>query len=585
MTWYLQDLGRLDLERQEFRTLRERSPWMTSAAWRFLNGAMSVELDIQIGEQIYPLRLRYPDAFPTCPPSVYPRDLDARWSYHQYGSGGELCLEIGPDNWRPEITGAQMIESAYRLLEAERPGSGPGPSQEVPSRHHLTSGQELRGTEDRFLLTDDLLGFLAGREVGAVLGMSVLRVGHGDARTAMVIGLHNEAGVSWKDASIPSPQLAKHQYVWSGKAFRVPDGILLPSVTSAAELRDALATIGISVPDDALSTRGYEFILFHGHDLEPRLLWPLTPNGPVLVPAPVRAGASGAGRLGPGYEDLSIRRVGIIGAGSVGSKVATSLARAGIGRFLLVDEDILLPGNLVRHDLDWASVGGHKVDELSCRLAVVHPGVQVSTRRVMLTGQEASASVAAALDDLTSCDLIVEATADGGIFGLVGSHAAARGKTMIWAEVLEGGIGGLVARSRSGLEPTPLTMRARILDWCRAREAPWTRTGARYVSTGTDGPPLVADDADVGVIASHLARFGIDTLLGRVPSDFPHAAYFIGLRRSWIFQEPFDTYPVDVGQPDKVEPLAKAPVPVIEENISFLKALLSETSRAPDHPS
>ena len=45
-----------------------------------------------------------------------------------------------------------------------------------------------------------------------------------------------------------------------------------------------------------------------------------------------------------------------------------------MGRFLLLDGDVLLPGNLVRHDLDWASVGGHKVDELAWRLAVVRPG-------------------------------------------------------------------------------------------------------------------------------------------------------------------------------------------------------------------
>lgn len=555
---------------------------MTVAVWQLVGGALAVELDIHIGEQIYPLQLRYPDAFPTCPPSVYPQDLEVRWSHHQYGVGGELCLEIGPDNWKPEITGAQMVESAYRLLETERPGSGPEPAHQVPSRQHLTSGQQLRGTENRFFLTDHLVDFLDGRDDGAVLDMAVLRVGHGDARTAMVIGLQDEAGNQWRDPSIPWQSLAKHQYVWSGMAVRFPNGVSLPSLPSTAELRAALAAVGVLISEDALSTPGHEFILFYGHD-EPRLVWPLAPDGPVLVPAPVRAGASKGGRLDPGYEDLLTRRVGIVGVGSVGSKVATALARAGVGRFLLMDEDVLLPGNLVRHDLDWTSVGGHKVDELSWRLAAVRLGVQVATRRVMLTGQEASANVAAALEDLASCDLIIEATADGAIFGLVGSHVAARGKTMIWAEVLEGGIGGLVARSRSGQEPPPLTMRTRILDWCRAREAPWTRTGARYVSTGTDGPPLVADDADVGVIAAHLARFGIDTLLGRVPSDFPHAVYFIGLRRSWIFQEPFDTYPVDVGQPDKVEPLAIAPTPVIEENISFLKALLSAASRAPNH--
>ncbi|PZP47852.1 MAG: hypothetical protein DI601_02235 [Azospirillum brasilense] len=555
---------------------------MTPPVWRWVDGPLEVDLDIEIDGDVYPLRLRYPDAFPACPPSVYPRDVQVRWSAHQYGAGGELCLEIGPDNWVPDITGASLVESAHRLLDAERPGSVLNPKDEVPSRHHLTASQELRGKDGRFLLTEDLSAYLAQQGDGAVLGMDVLRIGHGISRTALVTALRDQAGAEWRDTSIPSLVLAKNQYAWSGTAIRISDSLRLPPVTSAAALGGILAAIGVSVPEGGLSTGDYEFILLFGRDREPQLLWPLSPDGGVVAHDPVRAGDSGAGRLDPGYEHLSTRRVGIVGAGSVGSKVATSLARAGVGRFLLVDGDVLLPGNLVRHDLDWVSVGGHKVDELSWRLGAVRAGVQVTVRRTMLTGQEATASVAAALDDLASCDLIVEATADGTIFGLVGTHAAARRKAMVWAEVLEGGIGGLLARSRPGQEPTPLVMRSRILDWCRGMGAPWARTGSQYASMGEDGTPLIADDADVGVIAAHLARFAIDTLLERTPSDFPHAAYFVGLRRSWIFGEPFDTHPVDVGQPEERRPFEAVPPEVIQENLSFLSALLPDTSDAPD---
>lgn len=582
MIWFLQDIGRLHRERQEFEALRGRAPWMTPPVWRFENGALEVDLDVNVGEQVYPLRLRYPSAFPACPPSVYPRNLEVRWSAHQYGPGGELCLEIGPDNWRPETAGAQMIESAHRLLEAERPGSGAAPVREVPSRHRLTPGQELRSVGHRFLLTQGLLDRLGRFGERAVLRMDVVRVGHGYARTVVIVGLRQEGDTEWKDPTVPWQALARHQYVWSGLAVRVPDGTQLPSVASGASLNGVLASLGAPVPEGSLSTRGYEFFLFFGQGIEPTLVWALSPEGEVIVHDPVQTGPSGAGRLDPGYENLAARRVGIVGAGSVGSKVATSLARAGVGRFLLLDGDVLLPGNLVRHDLDWASVGGHKVDELAWRLAVVRPGADITIKRAILTGQEASASVAAALEDLASCDLIVEATADGGIFGLVGSHAAARAKPMVWAEVLEGGIGGLVARSRPGQEPTPLAMRSRILDWCSGMGEPWDRTGSGYASTGDEGAPLVADDADVGVIAAHLARLAIDTLLGRTPSDFPYAAYFVGLRRAWIFREPFDTHPVDVGGPSEEPGRAETPDEMVRENVAFLISLLPEQTGAAD---
>ncbi|MCT4372027.1 ThiF family adenylyltransferase [Yangia mangrovi] len=40
---------------------------------------------------------------------------------------------------------------------------------------------------------------------------------------------------------------------------------------------------------------------------------------------------------------LADKSVGIVGCGSVGSKVAASLCRTGVGKFLLIDEDIFFP--------------------------------------------------------------------------------------------------------------------------------------------------------------------------------------------------------------------------------------------------
>ena len=60
---------------------------------------------------------------------------------------------------------------------------------------------------------------------------------------------------------------------------------------------------------------------------------------------------------------------------------------------------------------------------------------------------------------------------------------------------------------------------------------------------------MVANDADVGVIAAQLARLALDVLTSSGESDFEHSAYMIGLRKEWIFQAAFDTYPVNLGSP------------------------------------
>ena len=95
-------------------------------------------------------------------------------------------------------------------------------------------------------------------------------------------------------------------------------------------------------------------------------------------------------RLPGGYESLASRKVGIVGCGALGSKIAASLARSGVRGFVLIDEDILKPGNLVRHELDVGSVGAHRAEALATRLKALAAGISVSYRRVILGGQESS---------------------------------------------------------------------------------------------------------------------------------------------------------------------------------------------------
>lgn len=67
----------------------------------------------------------------------------------------------------------------------------------------------------------------------------------------------------------------------------------------------------------------------------------------------------------------------ILGCGSVGSLVALELARAGIGNFVLVDNDILEYHNLCRHQCSISEVGEYKVDALKRRILEINPSAKV----------------------------------------------------------------------------------------------------------------------------------------------------------------------------------------------------------------
>ena len=69
----------------------------------------------------------------------------------------------------------------------------------------------------------------------------------------------------------------------------------------------------------------------------------------------------------------------MLGCGSVGSLVALELARAGVGTFVLIDNDIVEYHNLCRHQCGIHEVGSLKVDAMKKRILDINPHATVVT--------------------------------------------------------------------------------------------------------------------------------------------------------------------------------------------------------------
>lgn len=67
----------------------------------------------------------------------------------------------------------------------------------------------------------------------------------------------------------------------------------------------------------------------------------------------------------------------IAGCGSAGSAVALQLARAGVGRFVLSDTDVMDIHNICRHQCNMIDVGRYKVDALKDRILQINPNADV----------------------------------------------------------------------------------------------------------------------------------------------------------------------------------------------------------------
>ena len=94
-------------------------------------------------------------------------------------------------------------------------------------------------------------------------------------------------------------------------------------------------------------------------------------------------------------------KVGIAGAGGIGSNVAVFLARGGVRRFKLVDMDRVEAGNLNRQFYFRDQIGRFKVEALAENLRRIAPEAEIEP----LVARLDSATMATCFED---CDVVVE---------------------------------------------------------------------------------------------------------------------------------------------------------------------------------
>ncbi|KQY80902.1 ThiF family adenylyltransferase [Pelomonas sp. Root1444] len=530
-----------------------------------------VHFDFTVKDKVYAAELVYPALFPEAPAYVRPRNQDEAWSTHRYPATGTLCLEWGPDNWVPSVTGADLVRSTILLLVYEKLGTLVG--IQAPSRHDLTLGQRMRGEVTRFLATSELTAAIT-----ASPRTTIPLVTATTGRLATLVTLPTKVGEDTDPllAGLP-PEIGSPDMTWirNGWVVKVDEWASLPNpCCTPAAARDFLKTKGAwPWPDD--DDRVWFLLLVNAQgDLRP-IAFSAGESPHAYDYVVLEAKSDQRARQPERHAVLGQKRVAIVGCGSLGSKVALSLARSGVTRFTLVDDDVLMPGNLVRHQLDWRSVGHGKAEALKAAMLLVCPDAEIQSKAFRFAGQESASLNTAVLEQVAACDLVIDATANPRVFSSIAAICTRRKVACAWGEVFAGGIGALMARSLPGHDADPLTVRAAIHDYLAQQpEAPFKR--AQGYEAEEDGEVLVAGDAEVSQLAASMTQFIVDGLCG-APYRFPVPAYLIGFQQAWIFEAPFDTHQIGCPAPANAEPTAQE----LGIDIEALKEVMSKFQAAP----
>ncbi len=503
--WFLTNQKLLTREREAIFALQEKAEWLVGVEWRLCVGSkLCANVVVRAHNHDYELRLIYPTLFPQVPPIVFPLNASSRLSEHQYGGAdGPLCLEWGPDNWQPEVTGAQVLESAYKLLDIENPLGESAPDEEeisriAPSRHALNPGQELRNKYARFYLGKQTLEHLNALPDEAC---GIVRFSTHSRKKSFLAVIHEiQNGESiWNDPKIPAFLRGKDDKDVKMGAFFKTD--CSPEIIQAGDNTGDVIKIlqeagydsrifldGKSIKFNDVETEPFGILILDRNG-SPHFLYQLN-DGDILTAVRIESNSSReVQRIPANLEGLAEKKIGIVGLGSAGSKIAVSLARMGVRRFHLVDYDVFLPENAERNALDWSNLGDHKVDGVEEVLQRLGVDFDIEVSRIDITGQESSAVVAVLLDRLGSCDLVIDAAAEPKVFNLLTAMTSVYKKPLVWLEIYGGGFGGMIARSRPELDPAPQMMRAAYLGFCEKNPAPeYMRPNATRAgdSNGTD---------------------------------------------------------------------------------------------------
>ncbi|AUN94035.1 tRNA threonylcarbamoyladenosine dehydratase [Pseudazoarcus pumilus] len=203
-------------------------------------------------------------------------------------------------------------------------------------------------------------------------------------------------------------------------------------------------------------------------------------------------------------DALMLRRACVVGVGGVGSWVAETLARSGVGCLRLVDLDHVAESNINRqiHALE-PTLGQAKVLAMRDRIAAINPGIAVEVVEEFLTPANAAALVA-------GCDVVIDAVDDmNAKLALVLACRAARVPLVVC-----GGAGGKTDPTRIRVDDLARATHDPLLSRLRRRlraEHGFPREPKRrfaVTAVYSEQPPLLPDACDAAPQGLACAGYG-----------------------------------------------------------------------------
>lgn len=236
-----------------------------------------------------------------------------------------------------------------------------------------------------------------------------------------------------------------------------------------------------------------------------------------------RAGLVDLAARMPAGRFLENSSVLIAGAGAIGAPVALELARAGVGRLILVDHDIADPATIRRWPIGVSAFGERKVAVLKEVIEREYPWTAVTEERIRIGGTEDPSEGPKQGEKLAElidqANLVVDCTIELGVNHLLSEMARVREKTFVIGSATPGGWGGRVSAFPKG-SPCWLCYREALYGADPVPAPPHDPAG-ELQPPGCADPTFTGSAFDLAEVSLELVR----TVCGLLTSEeggFPH---------------------------------------------------------------
>ena len=101
------------------------------------------------------------------------------------------------------------------------------------------------------------------------------------------------------------------------------------------------------------------------------------------------------------HSSLKKGKVAVLGLGGLGSNIARSLARVGVGKLILADFDVVEPSNLNRQNYFIEDIGKLKTEATKDNIKRINPFLDIETHNMLVSADN--------MDVFSKVDIIIEA--------------------------------------------------------------------------------------------------------------------------------------------------------------------------------